>query len=151
VSVPALLEAIAERARNGGDHEVHLVAPALNSRLRHHLSDLDGAVAAARLDPVDLGDCSRVAGRPVICRARDGGSRPPRPTAGSVKDGQPVPDSNLAVESKSSASQAAQWYMPSSLVLQWGLANGRSVPPLSAYPEVSSLPSGVAGRSRASS
>lgn len=45
---PALLEAIAERARTGGDHEVHLVAPALNSRLRHYLSDLDGAVAAAR-------------------------------------------------------------------------------------------------------
>ncbi len=46
---PALLEAIAECARSGGEHEVRLVAPALNSRLRHYLSDVDGAVAAARV------------------------------------------------------------------------------------------------------
>ena len=42
---PALLDAVGERA--GAGH-VHLVAPALNTRLRHALSDTDDAVAAAR-------------------------------------------------------------------------------------------------------
>lgn len=45
---PALLELIAERAGAYEDHEVHLVAPALNSRVRHYVSDTDEAVDAAR-------------------------------------------------------------------------------------------------------
>ena len=46
---PALLDAIAERAEAHDDHEVRLVAPALNSRLRHYLSDTDAALDAARV------------------------------------------------------------------------------------------------------
>jgi hypothetical protein len=45
---PALLEVIAHRARAHSEREVRLVAPALNSRLRHYLSDSDAAVAGAR-------------------------------------------------------------------------------------------------------
>jgi hypothetical protein len=41
---PVLLDAVGERANAG---HVHLVAPALNTRLRHALSDTDSAVAAA--------------------------------------------------------------------------------------------------------
>lgn len=45
---PALLEAIAERFGTGAEHEVRFVAPALNSRLKHYVSDVDEAVRAAR-------------------------------------------------------------------------------------------------------
>lgn len=45
---PALLDCIADRAERHDAREVWLVAPALNSRLRHYVSDTDGAVAAAR-------------------------------------------------------------------------------------------------------
>ena len=45
---PALLDEVADRAGQHDDHAVKLVAPALNSRLRHYLSDSDDAVAAAR-------------------------------------------------------------------------------------------------------
>lgn len=44
---PALLEEVRERATRHDPHRVHIVAPALNSRLRHYLSDVDDAVAAA--------------------------------------------------------------------------------------------------------
>ncbi|MEO8690629.1 MAG: hypothetical protein ABI611_20720 [Solirubrobacteraceae bacterium] len=42
---PALLDVVAERAAGG---DVHIVAPALNSRLRHYVSDTDAAWTAAR-------------------------------------------------------------------------------------------------------
>jgi hypothetical protein len=44
---PGLLDEIAARTRARGHGEVLVVAPALNSRLRHWLSDTDGALAAA--------------------------------------------------------------------------------------------------------
>ncbi len=44
---PALLDEIARRARGHDIVDVLLVAPALNSRLRHYLSDTDPAIAAA--------------------------------------------------------------------------------------------------------
>ena len=49
---PALLNLVEERTRLESDHMVGVVAPALNSRLRHLLSDVDEAVqaAAGRLD-----------------------------------------------------------------------------------------------------
>ena len=49
---PALLNLVVERTRLEPDHKVEVVAPALNSRLRHMLSDVDEAVqaAAGRLD-----------------------------------------------------------------------------------------------------
>src|SRR3954452_3895869 len=43
---PVLTDVVAGHARGPGD-EVLVVAPALNSRLRHWTSDVDGAVAAA--------------------------------------------------------------------------------------------------------
>ena len=45
---PALLEEVRDRAVAHEQHEVRIIAPALNSRVRHYLSDVDGAVAAAR-------------------------------------------------------------------------------------------------------
>lgn len=45
---PALLQEIARRAAEHQAVSVLLVAPALNTRLRHYLSDVDPAVAAAR-------------------------------------------------------------------------------------------------------
>ena len=44
---PALIAALRDRAERG-DVSFHLVVPALNSRLRHWLSDTDSATAAAR-------------------------------------------------------------------------------------------------------
>lgn len=44
---PDVLEAV--RARAGAGGRVHIVAPALNSRLRHYVSDVDGAVEAAQV------------------------------------------------------------------------------------------------------
>jgi hypothetical protein len=44
---PDLLDQLVQRTRDHADHEVLVVAPALNSRLRHYVSDVDGAVAAA--------------------------------------------------------------------------------------------------------
>lgn len=43
---PDVLEAVGKLAGEGGG--VHIVAPALNSRLRHWLSDVDDAIGAAR-------------------------------------------------------------------------------------------------------
>src|SRR3954452_8990686 len=51
-------------------------------------------------------------------------------TAGSVKLGQPVPESNLVSEENSSAPQPAQRYMPSCLTFQYLPVNARSVLPL---------------------
>src|SRR3954452_696393 len=51
-------------------------------------------------------------------------------TLGSVKLGQPVPESNLVLESNSSAPQPAQRYTPSSCLSQYLPVNARSVPPL---------------------
>ena len=47
---PDVLDTVSEHAGAAG--RVHIVAPALNSRLRHYVSDVDAAVAAAqeRLD-----------------------------------------------------------------------------------------------------
>jgi nucleotide-binding universal stress UspA family protein len=42
---PGLLDFVADRAAGG---QVHVVAPALNSRLRHYVSDTDASIAAAR-------------------------------------------------------------------------------------------------------
>lgn len=45
---PGLLDHVAQRVdQRAGRHEVLVVAPALNSRLRHWVSDVDGAIAAA--------------------------------------------------------------------------------------------------------
>lgn len=71
---PGLLEVVADRAREHADHVVHIVAPALNSRLRHYLSDSDGAVEGAR---------ERLSG--AVEHLRDGGIA----AAGSVGDGDP--------------------------------------------------------------
>src|SRR4051794_17801575 len=49
-------------------------------------------------------------------------------TAGSVKLGQPVPDSNLVSEENSAAPQPAQWYIPSSFEWAYAPLNGGSVP-----------------------
>jgi len=43
---PDVLEAVGERAGQSG--RVHVVAPALNSRLQHYASDIDDAVAEAK-------------------------------------------------------------------------------------------------------
>ncbi len=45
---PALLEEVARRVEDHDPIAVLLVAPALNSRLRHYLSDIDPAVADAK-------------------------------------------------------------------------------------------------------
>jgi hypothetical protein len=45
---PALLEDVARRAREHEPSDVLIVAPALNSRLRHYVSDVDAALAEAR-------------------------------------------------------------------------------------------------------
>ena len=45
---PALLEEVARRAREHDPSDVLIVAPALNSRLRHYVSDVDAALVAAR-------------------------------------------------------------------------------------------------------
>jgi hypothetical protein len=45
---PALLEEVARRAREHEPRAVMIVAPALNSRLRHYVSDIDGALVQAR-------------------------------------------------------------------------------------------------------
>lgn len=45
---PALLEEVARRAREHEPSDVLIVTPALNSRLRHYVSDVDAAVVAAR-------------------------------------------------------------------------------------------------------
>ena len=59
-------------------------------------------------------------------------SRAPRlaAVAGSVKLGQPVPESNFVSDENSSAPQAAQWYVPLSLEYTYSPLNGRSVPRL---------------------
>ncbi len=44
---PALLEEVARRSEDHAAIAVLLIAPALNSRLRHYLSDIDPAVADA--------------------------------------------------------------------------------------------------------
>ena len=44
---PALLEEVARRVEDHEQIAVLLVAPALNSRLRHYVSDIDPAVAEA--------------------------------------------------------------------------------------------------------
>jgi len=44
---PELIEQVSERALKSEDHRVFVLAPALNSRLRHYVSDSDGAAAAA--------------------------------------------------------------------------------------------------------
>lgn len=46
---PGLLDEVAGKAGAYDEHAVRIVAPALNSRLRHYLSDTDGALAAARV------------------------------------------------------------------------------------------------------
>src|SRR6185503_8028925 len=51
-------------------------------------------------------------------------------TFGSVKLGQPVPESNFMPESKSSLPQPAQRYTPSSCLSQYLPVKARSVPPL---------------------
>jgi hypothetical protein len=43
---PDVLDTV--RGRAGGEGEIFIVAPALNSRLRHWVSDVDDAVAGAR-------------------------------------------------------------------------------------------------------
>src|SRR4051794_35105604 len=48
--------------------------------------------------------------------------------AGSVKLGQPVPESNLVSEEKSSVPQPTQRYMPCSWLSQCSPVNGASVP-----------------------
>lgn len=45
---PALIEEIARRSGPGAEDRVRIVAPALNSRLRHFVSDVDDAVRQAR-------------------------------------------------------------------------------------------------------
>ena len=45
---PALLDEVARRAHAHQPAQVLVVAPALNSRLRHYVSDVDGALAHAR-------------------------------------------------------------------------------------------------------
>jgi hypothetical protein len=45
---PGLLEQVIDRTRDEEAHEVLVLAPALNSRLRHYVSDVDGALANAR-------------------------------------------------------------------------------------------------------
>lgn len=52
VPCPALIESVVARTRSERRHEVRVVAPALNTRLRHLFSDVDQATAAAhaRLD-----------------------------------------------------------------------------------------------------
>lgn len=46
---PGLVDAIHERFGSGDDRgEVRIVAPALNTRLRHFVSDVDGALEQAR-------------------------------------------------------------------------------------------------------
>src|SRR5262245_35985076 len=49
-------------------------------------------------------------------------------TIGSVKLGQPVPESNFVPASNSSAPHPAQWYTPSSWQSQYLPVNARSVP-----------------------
>jgi len=49
---PTLVDEIAGRVGNA-DSDVLIIAPALNSRLRHWVSDVDGAIARAH-DRVDL-------------------------------------------------------------------------------------------------
>ena len=49
-------------------------------------------------------------------------------TAGSVKLGQPVPESNFASEANSGAPQPAQLYMPGVFSLTYGPVKARSVP-----------------------
>ena len=51
---------------------------------------------------------------------------------GSLKLGQPVPESNLVSEEKSSAPQTAHWYIPCSWLFQYFPENGASVPPVRA-------------------
>ncbi len=58
---PTVVEEVTNRAR-ASDAEVLLVAPALNSRLRHLVSDSDQAVADARLRVKDFVDRLRAAG-----------------------------------------------------------------------------------------
>src|SRR3954469_10513074 len=48
--------------------------------------------------------------------------------AGSVKLGQPVPESNFASDEKSATPQPAQRYMPSFFVCTYPPVNGGSVP-----------------------
>src|SRR3990167_567595 len=52
--------------------------------------------------------------------------------AGSLKLGQPVPESNFASEEKSSAPQTAHLYIPCSWLFQYLPENGASVPPVRA-------------------
>src|SRR5262249_57824103 len=59
---------------------------------------------------------------------RPGRSSPASGTAGSVKLGQPVPDSNFVSELNSSAPPAAHLYTPSSWQSQYSPVNAGSVP-----------------------
>lgn len=46
----------------------------------------------------------------------------------SENDGQPVPESNFVSEGNRGAPQAAQWYIPFSLLLRYFPVKARSVP-----------------------
>jgi hypothetical protein len=71
---PALQDLVAERAAYHGEHEVLLVAPALNSRLAHLMSDTDAAVAAAR-ERVE-GAVARLSERGLRVRGQVGDAEP---------------------------------------------------------------------------
>jgi hypothetical protein len=71
---PALVDEVARRA-NDAPAEVLVVAPALNSRLRHWVSDVDGAIARAH-DRVEL----------AVAELRERGLR----TLGEVGDSDPM-------------------------------------------------------------
>src|SRR3954465_1436105 len=68
-------------------------------------------------------------------------------TAGSVKLGQPVPESNFASEENSSAPQAAQRYVPVSFEKLYLPVNGGSVP----WRRMTSYCSGVSSLAHSSS
>jgi hypothetical protein len=68
---PALLAAIVERIRIEDEHEVRLIAPALNSRLRHLMSDVDAAILAAELQVEQALRCLRDADVTVTGRVAD--------------------------------------------------------------------------------
>jgi GABA permease len=67
---PALIAELRDRARRG-PVSLHLVVPALNSRLRHWLSDTDGAVFAARRRRDDALAALKSHGLPVTVEVGD--------------------------------------------------------------------------------
>lgn len=70
---PALTDAVADLTE-GAEASVVIVAPALNSRLRHYVSDVDGAVTEARERLSQAVDALR--GRGIDCRGEVGDSDP---------------------------------------------------------------------------